>query len=369
MTTTVKFLDLKNQYLSIKPEIDAAIASVIENSAFIGGTFLNQFETEFAKYIETQFCIGVANGTDAIEIALESLNLTPNSEIIVPANTFIASSEAVTRTGHKVVFADCDPDTYTLDPDSVRSLVTNDTSALIAVHLYGHPCDMDSLRAIAEEYDLKIIEDCAQAHGATYKGKKVGSIGDCGTFSFYPGKNLGCYGDGGAITTNDENLATKIRKLSNHGRLEKYNHELEGRNSRLDGMQAAILTTKLHHLDHWLDKRAQLADRYIEKLRDYPKIKLPNIKPQVRHAFHLFVVQIDHRDYIREQLALAGIETGIHYPICLAKLNAYQYLDQDFARLPISSNCDIRLLSLPLGEHLNFNDVDIVCEKILSLHK
>ena len=230
----VKFLDLKSQYDSIKDEIDEAIKNVISETAFIGGKYVEQFEKEFAEFCQAKYCQGVANGTDALEIVIEALDLPKGSEIIVPANSFIASSESVTRSGHKVVFCDCDESNYTISIPSLKSKITPNTKAIIAVHLYGHPCDMDEILAIAKEHNLKVIEDCAQSHGAEYKGKRVGAIGDAGTFSFYPGKNLGAYGDGGAIVTNDKELATKCKMIANHGRIEKYNHEFEGRNSRLD---------------------------------------------------------------------------------------------------------------------------------------
>ena len=223
----VKFLDLKNQYSNIQKEIDRAIKSVINDAAFIGGKYLRKFEEEFAYYQKAKFCIGVANGTDGLEIAIEALNLPKNSEIIVPANTFISTAEAVTRAGHKVVFCDSDKNNYTISVSSINSKITKNTKAIIAVHLYGHPCDMDKIMTIAKKNDLKVIEDCAQAHGAEYKGKRVGAIADVGVFSFYPGKNLGAYGDGGAIITNDPNLEKKSRMIANHGRIEKYNHEFE----------------------------------------------------------------------------------------------------------------------------------------------
>ncbi|MBE0594453.1 MAG: DegT/DnrJ/EryC1/StrS family aminotransferase, partial [Gemmatimonadales bacterium] len=235
----IKFLDLYAQYLSIKPDIDAAIANTIRDSAFIGGAGVEGFESSFAAFQSAEHCVGVGNGTDAIEIIIEALGLPRRSEVIVPANSFIASSEAVTRSGCRVVFADVDPRTYLLDPEDVRRRITSRTSAIMAVHLYGQPADMDRLRGIASERGLRIIEDCAQAHGAEYRGRRVGTLGDAGSFSFYPGKNLGAYGDGGAITTNDAALARQCRMIANHGRIDKYNHEFEGRNSRLDGLQAA----------------------------------------------------------------------------------------------------------------------------------
>jgi dTDP-4-amino-4,6-dideoxygalactose transaminase len=359
----IKFLDLYSQYRSIQPEIDQAIERTIRSSAFIGGPAVTGFEASFAAYQHAQHCVGVANGTDAIEIALEALGLPAGSEIIVPANSFIASSEAITRAGHRVVFADVDPRTYTLDPADVARRIGPLTAAVLAVHLYGQPCDMDAILTLAAQYQLKVVEDCAQAHGAEYKGRRVGAIGDAGTFSFYPGKNLGAYGDGGAIVTNDARLARCSRMIANHGRIDKYNHELEGRNSRLDGLQAAILSVKLGHLDGWVDRRNAIARRYLDGLRDVPQIVVPVIRPDVRHAFHLFVIRTSGRDALRECLARAGIQTGIHYPIALPKLAAYDYLGQASEPL-VANEQDEHLLSLPIGEHLSDAEVDLVIEAL-----
>lgn len=364
----IKFLDLKNQYKTIQKEIDKTIKNVIENSAFIGGKYVELFEKEFALYQESKYCIGVGNGTDALEIAIESLNLPKQSEIIVPANSFIASAEAITRTGHKVVFCNCDKDNYTISISSLKSKITKNTKAIIVVHLYGHPCDMDEILEISKEFDLKIIEDCAQAHGAMYKNRKVGSIGDIGTFSFYPGKNLGAYGDGGAITTNSESLANKCKMIANHGRVEKYNHEFEGRNSRLDGIQAAILSVKLKHLDNWTNKRIELANYYLHNLQNIKEIVLPKKEDWVKQVYHLFVVQVKKRDELKEFLNTNNIETGIHYPIALPKLKAYKYLNQsneDF----FANKYDKSLLSLPIGEHLTIQDIETVITKIKEFYR
>ena len=364
----IKFLDLYSQYQSIKDEIDGAIEETIRNSSFVGGPSLTKFESAFAQYQQADHCIGVANGTDAIEIALESLNLPPRSEIIVPANTFIASSEAVTRAGHRVVFADISPATYTLDIEDVERRISPCTAAIIAVHLYGQPCDMDGLMGLAAKHGLKVLEDCAQAHGAEYKGLRVGAIGDIGTFSFYPGKNLGAYGDGGAIVTNETGLARRCRMIANHGRIDKYNHEFEGRNSRLDGLQAAILNVKLKHLDGWIEKRNAVANQYISGLSKIDDLTVPTICPYIRHAFHLFVIRTPERTALAKHLNDAGIQTGIHYPIALPKLSAYAYLNQ--ANEPMIANrYDSELLSLPMGEHLNIGDVDKVIHSVITFFK
>lgn len=359
----IKFLDLHAQYRSIQPEIDAAIADVIARTAFIGGPDVAAFEKAFAAYQAVTHCIGVANGTDAIEIALEALNLPKGSEVIVPANTFIASSEAVTRTGLKVVFADVDPTTYTLDIADLRRRVTPSTSAILAVHLYGHPCRMDDLLEIASEHGLKIVEDSAQAHGAEYRGRRVGGLGDLASFSFYPGKNLGAYGDGGAITTNDEALAKRCRMIANHGRTGKYDHQFEGRNSRLDALQAAILKAKLGHLDDWVDRRNELARAYTIELNGVGDLILPVLPQDCRHAFHLFVVRTNRRDELVAFLKNYGIDTGVHYPIALPKLEAYDYLGQSVESM-FANRSDTTLLSLPIGDHLEVKHVREVAEAV-----
>lgn len=360
----IKVLDLEKQYGSIQKEINNQIQNVISSSSFIGGEYLQSFEKEFAAYQETNYCIGVGNGTDALEIAIEALNLPSQSEIIVPANSFIASSEAISRTGHKVVFCDCNKNNYTISIESLISKITKNTKAIIAVHLYGHPCNMDPLLKIAKSHNLKIIEDCAQAHGAKYKNRKVGSIGDVGTFSFYPGKNLGAYGDGGAIVTNNEELAKQCKMIANHGRTEKYNHEFEGRNSRLDTLQAAILSVKLQYLEEWTQKRIDNANFYYEHLKDISEIILPKKESWGKHVYHQFVIQVNNRDKLQNYLKENNIQTGIHYPIALPKLKAYKYLNQ-FNEDFIANYQDSKLLSLPIGEHLHKKE----CTKIVKYIK
>ena len=353
----IKFLDLKKQYLQIKDEIDKAILEVIEDTAFVGGKFLKTFENNFAKYLNIKNAIGVGNGTDALEIALWSLDLPKGSEVIVPANTFIATSEAVSRNGLKVKFVDCNK-YYQINTKSILKAITPNTSAIIAVHLYGHPANMYRINEIAKEYNLKVIEDTAQAHGAMIDNQKVGTFGDIATFSFYPGKNLGAYGDGGMIVTNDDNLAKKISQYINHGRSDKYIHEFEGRNSRLDGIQANILNVKLKYLDSWLKKRNEVAKQYLTKITN-PKIKLPKVMNNIYHAWHLFVVQVENRDEFRSYLDKYNIQSGIHYPIALPKLKAYNQECNFKACIE-----DKYLVSLPIGEHLEDEEVSKIIEII-----
>jgi dTDP-4-amino-4,6-dideoxygalactose transaminase len=359
----VKFLDLHKQYLSIKDEIDDAISSVIRESAFIGGARVTAFEEHFAEYLQVRHCIGVGNGTDAIEIALEALSLPPGSEVLVPANSFIATSEAVTRSGCRVVFCDCDPKTYTISVADAATRINERTAAIIVVHLYGHPCDMGAVSSLAQKHSLKVIEDCAQAHGAEYNGKRVGGIGDIGTFSFYPGKNLGAYGDGGAIVSNNEQLSSRCRMIANHGRTGKYDHKFEGRNSRLDGLQAAILDVKLRYLDSWIDRRRDVAAHYHRLLGDISNMVLPGEAAWARHVWHLFVVRSTRRDELKLWLGEKGIQTGIHYPIALPKLEAYAYLGK-VDEMMFANRADGELLSLPIGEHLPAGDVEFVAETV-----
>lgn len=355
----VKFLDLKSQYHSIKNEIDSAISDVLESSVFVGGNKVKNFEAEFAGYLGAEYCVGVGNGTDALEIALEALGLPKGSEVLVPANSFIATSESVTRSGLKVVFCDVDPLTHTLCLNDLKAKVTANTKCVIAVHLYGHPCDMHEVLRVAKQFNLKVVEDCAQSHGAEYRGSRVGSIGDISAFSFYPGKNLGAYGDGGAIVTNSSDLAEKCRMIANHGRKEKYDHLFEGRNSRLDSIQAAILSVKLKHLESWTERRISIASRYCEGLKNIKGLDVPIKKEWARHVYHLFVVKTQRRDDLLEFLQANNIQSGIHYPKALPMLEAYSHLNSGDDN-PVACMQSENLLSLPMGEHLSDGEVDFV---------
>lgn len=359
----IRFLDLKKQYAELKDEVNAAIWSVLEAAAFVGGPHVQSFEREFADYLGASHVVGVGNGTDALELAIQALEFPPDSEIIVPANSFVASAEAVTNTGHQVVFCDCDPRTLTVSVSDARRRITKKTRAIMAVHLYGHPADMDAIYDLALEHGLKIIEDAAQAHGTRYRNARVGTLGDVAAFSFYPGKNLGAYGDGGAVVTGDENLARRVRELSNHGRTDKHHHGIVGRNSRLDGLQAAVLSVKLKHLDAWNEKRRQVAQWYRAGLRGCGDLILPETADGVEPVFHLFPVQTWHRNLLREHLAARGIETGIHYPVSIPKLKAYEHCGQGSENM-FANQVDSRLLSLPMGEHLDKNDVLTVIKAV-----
>jgi dTDP-4-amino-4,6-dideoxygalactose transaminase len=348
----VPFVDLKAQYQTIKPEIDAAIEEIITNTAFIGGKAVRTFEDDFAAYLGVPHCVGVANGTEAIEIALRALGVGHGDEVIVPANTFIATSEAVTSAGATVVLADSDPDYYTLDPEDFRRKITPRTKAVIPVHLYGQPADMDAIMAIAREHNLLVIEDTSQAQGARYKGRRVGSIGDAGTFSFYPGKNLGAYGDAGAIVFREAAAAKFARIYAGHGSLVKYHHIMEGRNSRLDGLQAAVLTVKLRHLDDWSEARRRNAALYTELLADVEGVTPPKVADYAEPVFHLYVIRLADRENVQNRLAERGVSTAIHYPIAIPSLEAYRHLGHATSDFPVANGQMGELLSLPMYPEL-----------------
>lgn len=360
---TIPFVDLHAQYLTIKAEVDAAIAAVISDTAFVGGKYVKEFEAQFAAYIGITHCIGCANGTDAIEILLEAMDIGAGDEVIVPAHTWISTAEAVTRVGAKVVFVDTHPTLYTIDVTKIEAKITSQTRAIIPVHLYGLPAEMDEILAIANRYDLKVLEDCAQAHASQYKGKNIGTFGHAASFSFFPGKNLGAYGDAGAMVTNDETIATRARTIANHGRLGKHDHALEGRNSRMDGLQAAILSVKLPYLDAWTEARRHHASIYDRFLED-TALPLPIAPVYSRHVYHLYVVQVNNREAIQTHLHNVGIATGIHYPIALPFLKAYAYLESKPQDFPVAFREMVRLLSLPMYPELTEALISNICKEL-----
>ena len=378
----IPFVDLKSQYDSIKEEIDDAISTVISQTAFVGGAHLKNFEEAFAKFCGVKHCIGVANGTDALFIALKILGIGQGDEVITVANSFIATSEAITATGAKVVFVDIDPKTYNIDTNKLEDLLKSRFNsgprtlapdpcfrpkAIIPVHLYGQPADMDPILNLAKKYNLKIVEDAAQAHGAIYKGRKIGSIGDMACFSFYPGKNLGAYGDGGAIVTNHDEWALKARMFANHGRIGKYDHEIEGVNSRLDGLQAAILLAKLKHLPGWTESRRKNAYLYNKYLKGSGLITPVEID-DVTAVYHLYVVRVkkESRQKLQDHLQSRGISTGIHYPIALPNLLAYTYLGHSEKDFPEATKASQEIVSLPMFPELSETQIKYVTESIAS---
>jgi dTDP-4-amino-4,6-dideoxygalactose transaminase len=357
---TVPFLDLRKQYQVIKPEIDAAISDVIGSANFIGGSVVRKFEEAFASYTQAAYCIGVGNGTDAIEIAIEALELPKASDVLVPANSFIATSEAVSRSGYRPVFCSANPRTYLIDLDDAARRLTSNTKAIIVVHLYGQPCEMNAVLSFADKHGLRVIEDCAQAHGAEHRGRRVGGIGDIGTFSFYPGKNLGAYGDAGAVVCQDEVLAKRVRMIANHGRISKYDHEFEGRNSRLDALQAAVLSVKLKYLDGWIATRRSVAETYSHGLAGIDNLLLPEIGEFSRHVYHLYVIRTKARDALQKYLSEQGVETGIHYPTALPRLGAYD----GFGQTTASDVLHDEYLSLPIGEHIELEQAQFVVNAV-----
>ncbi len=364
----IEFLDLKSQYQGLKGEIDSVVLRLLSEGSFIKGPEVKSFEEEFAAFQETDYCIGVANGTDALEVIIEALDYPEGSEILVPANTFIATAEAVVRNRCKPVFCDIDPKSFLLDLNSVRSLITDKTRAILAVHLYGHPADMDGLLALSKGRNIDIIEDAAQAHGALFKGKKVGGIGRASAFSFYPGKNLGAAGDGGAILTNDAALASKCRMLADHGRTEKYTHRFVGRNSRLDNLQAAILSIKLKNLAGWVSKRREIASFYRNGLNRIEGLVLPLEESWAESSYHLFVIRLKdlkERESLQNHLRERGVASGIHYPLALPKQPAFLALGQQ-KNAPLACEMGDQILSLPIGEHLNVTQCEHVVAAVRS---
>lgn len=359
----VPFVDLRLQYNNHKAELDAAMASVIGETAFISGKYAQAFEEAFAAYLGIKHVMSCANGTDSLEMLLQAFGIGSGDEVIVPANSWISTSESVTTAGARVIFVDADPLTYTINTNLIEEKITSRTRAIIPVHLYGCPADMDGIMDIAKKHKLVVIEDCAQAHGARYKGKTVGTIGHASSFSFYPGKNLGAYGDAGCMATNDDQIAVQARMIANHGRLGKHDHGIEGRNSRLDGLQAAILKTKLPHLETWTNARIAHAALYHELLAD-TGLALPVVPDQCRHVFHLFVTKVKNRESVQEYMKSKGIETGIHYPIALPLLKAYAYQGHQPSDFPVASGQMNALLSLPMYAELNESQIHYVCETL-----
>lgn len=352
----VNFADLNYQYKVLKKKIDNNLKKIFYKSAFIGGSFVTKLEKDFSQYCNVKYCIGVGNGTDAIEIAIQSLNLKKNSEIIIPANTFIATAEAVIRSGHRVKFIDVHYKNNLLDEEKLDKIINKNTSCIIPVHLFGQSCEMQKIMKIAKKNNLKVIEDCSQAHGSLYKKKHVGTFGDLGTFSFYPGKNLGGFGDGGAIITNKKQLFIKCKRISNHGRLKKFDHKIMGRNSRLDNIQAAIIIEKLKVLNKWISQRNKNANIYNNTL-DLKYIDIPEINSFCYHSYHLYVVKINHRDKVRDLLRKKGISTGIHYP---QSLNDIKIFSKNKQKIICSTLLSKKIISLPIHESLRSKDIKFV---------
>lgn len=358
----VPFLNLTAPYLELKQELDAAYQRVMESGWYILGKEVEAFEAKFATYCEVEHCITVGNGLDALHLILRAMDIGPGDEVIVPANTYIATWLAVSYTGAIPVPVEPDQKTYNINPECIEAAITNRTQAIIPVHLYGQLADMDEINKIAQQYGIRVIEDAAQAHGARYKGRRTGSLGDAAGFSFYPTKNLGALGDGGAVTTNDSDLADKIRLLRNYGSRNKYSNEVKGFNSRLDELQAAFLNVKLTKLDEWNSYRTQVAKEYLEKLATVSNLTLPFVNPCTEPVWHLFVVRHPKRQDLEQHLNRSEIGTLIHYPIPPHLSNAYTENGYLIGDLTITEQLSKEVLSLPIGSHMTNEEVERVIE-------
>lgn len=366
MSTAVPFADLHAQYLTIKQPIDAAIAEVIHSSAYIRGPFVQRFEAEFAAAVGARHCVSCANGTDSLYIAMHALGIKQGDEVITTAHSWISTSETITQAGGAVVFCDTDTSTYTIDPVQIEARITPRTVGIIPVHLYGQPADMPAIMAIAKKHKLWVIEDCAQAHLARVDGQMVGSFGDAASYSFYPGKNLGAMGDAGAITTNDQSLADRMGMFARHGGLTKGDHQIEGINSRLDGLQAAVLSVKLPHLEAWTQRRQQIAATYDGLLAGVPGLSAPVTAPGREHVYHLYVVRHERRDALAQHLAAHGIQTSINYPVALPFVPAYRRLGHTPEHFPNAFASQSRILSLPIFPEMSEAQIGAVNDAVRS---
>lgn len=360
----VPFLDLKTQYESIKDEIDTAIGQVVEKTAFAGGPFVKKFEEEFADYCGCKHAAGVNSGTSAIWLALTGLGIGKGDEVITVPNTFIATAEAISMSGAKPVFVDINEKTYNMNPDLLEKAITPRTKAVIPVHLYGQMADMDPIMAIASKHGLIVIEDACQAHGAEYKGRRAGSIGDAGCFSFYPGKNLGAYGEAGAVVTNNLELIEKISRLKDHGQSKKYYHSMVGWNDRMDGIQGAVLSVKLKYLDKWNDARRNNAKLYSDLLADIDGIVTPYIADYAKHVFHIYAIRVQNCEDLMNALSEKGIQFGIHYPVPIHLQDAYDFLGLSKGSFPVAENSVKGLLSLPMFPELAKEQIEYVVNEI-----
>lgn len=365
----VPFVDLKAQYGNIKKEIDSAIENVINDTAFIGGKYVKEFEAGFAKIYGVKHVISCGNGTDSLYIIMKKLSIGAGDEVITVANSWISSAETIGQTGATPVFVDVHPEYYSIDDNLIEEAITPKTKAIILVHLQGQMCDVDKVEAICKANNIDLIEDCAQSHFSEYKGTRAGKVGIAGSFSFYPGKNLGAYGDAGCIITNDDDLAIKFRMYANHGALIKHQHEIEGINSRLDGLQAAILSAKLPYILQWTEQRVNCAKLYQKHLAGISEISLPKVRPDSKHTFHLFVIRAERRDDLMTYLKEKNIETAIHYPTPLPNLPAYAYLNKTPADFPVASQLQKEILSLPIYPELEEEKIKYIAESIQSFYQ
>jgi dTDP-4-amino-4,6-dideoxygalactose transaminase len=360
MQMQVPFLDLSAHHGPIRNQIDAAIGEVIDCGAFAGGPFVTTFEDNFAAYCDCPYAVGVGSGTDALWLTLLASGVGPGDEVITVPNTFMATAEAITYCGARPVFVDIDALTYTMDPCLLEEAITPKTKAVIPVHLFGQPADMDPILEIARSHGVTVIEDAAQAHGAKYKGRGVGTLGDAGCFSFYPGKNLGAFGEAGAVVTSNEELQRKIRILRDHGQIHKYHHTMVGWNARMDGIQAAVLAVKLRHLEKGNELRRAHAAKYDEGLSAIEELMTPFAADYARHVYHIYAIRVPGRDAIIESLAKMGVACGIHYPVPIHLQNAYQSLGYEIGNFPVAERAARQLISLPMFPELTTPQIDTV---------
>ena len=369
MITPVPFADLHAQYLTIKPEIDAAIADVIRTSAFIRGPHVQKFEHQFAEAVGAKHCVSCANGTDSLYIAMHGLGVEPGDEVIAPAHSWISTTETITQAGGKVVFCDTDRDTFTIDPKQIEALITPRTVGIVPVHLYGQPADMDAIMAIASRHKLWVIEDCAQSHLARQNGRLVGTFGNAASYSFYPGKNLGAMGDAGAVVTSDAALADRMAMFARHGGLVKGDHQIEGINSRLDGLQAAVLSVKLPRLPAWTKRRQEIAAHYNLLFNGHAPLITPVVAAGRQHVYHLYVVQHERRDALAQHLSSQGIQTVVNYPVALPFLPAYRRFGHQPAQFPAAHHHQSRILSLPIFPEMKEAQIEAVVHAVRSFDR
>jgi len=360
----VPFLDLKAQYSSLKEEVSVALQEVLDNTAFAGGKFVAQFEAEYAKFCQADLAVAVNSGTSALWLALLSLGVGEGDEVITVPDTFIATAEAISYCGAKPVFVDIEEKTYNMNPELIEAAITERTKAIVPVHLFGQPANMEPILAIANKHGLYVVEDACQAHGAEYKGKRAGSIGDAGCFSFYPGKNLGAYGEGGAVVTSNTEIDGKIRMLRDHGQSKKYFHSMIGWNARMDGFQGAILNVKLKYLAVWNEARRNNAMMYNQLLRDVDGVVIPEENEYTKHIYHVYAILVQHRDQLLDFLKEKEVYCGIHYPVPVHLQEAYQFLGLDKGSLPVAEKCADEFLSLPMFPELTDQQIEYTVEQI-----
>lgn len=363
----IQMVDLKRQYQKIKPEIDSAIHEVLDSTQFILGKKVQEFENNAANYLGVKYAVGVANGTDALQIALMALGIGVGDEVITTPFTFVATTETIVMLGAKPVYVDIDPISYNINPSKIKEKITSKTKAILPVHLYGNPVEMDEILSIAKEYNLYVIEDSAQAFGSEYKGKKVCSFGDVACISFFPSKNLGCYGDGGMVVTNSEEIHEKVRMIASHGSKVRYIHEVLGMNSRLDAIQAAILNIKLRYIDEWNDKRAKFAELYSQRLDSIPQVKTPTKEEYAKHIFHQYTIRVEKRDELQKFLTTKNIPTAIHYPIPLHMQPAFRGFAEE-GSLPEAEKAAKEVISLPMHPDLLEEEIEYITNSIKEFY-